>query len=215
MQQSFFLFLSSPINLLFLFVAFFLLFVTAWVWNTAISANNTHKLLDLLGIKKNENSLLVRGLLFFPLLLITIFIEWFWPLENITLFPTLTSPFVILNTIGVISVVILLIIMKFDKREAQYKSIELWLLAYIAALYLLYLIILMATVVVGMNAFPANQFIFSPSGGLMVNTKIIYGLLVAHVIFVWLILSLKFTWRLLLMILYTLGLSFAYFSFYS
>ncbi|HFF3084920.1 hypothetical protein [Legionella pneumophila] len=173
------------------------------------SAQNIHKLLDLIGIKKKENSLLVTGLLFLPLLLITIFIEWFWPLENITLFPILASPYIKFNIIAVISVVILLILIQFDKK----KSIELWLLAYASVLYLLYLIIIMATVVVGMNAFPASHYIFAPESNMTINKTIIYGLLITHLIFVWLTLSLKFTWRLLLMILYTLALSFAYFTF--
>lgn len=90
---------------------------------------------------------------------------------------------------------------------------ELWLLAYAAVLYLLYLIIIMATVVVGMNAFPASHYIFAPESSMTTNKTIIYCLLIAHLIFVWLTLSLKFIWRLLLMILYTLALSFAYFSF--
>ncbi|HAT1596101.1 TPA: hypothetical protein JAN72_10970 [Legionella pneumophila] len=209
MQESFFSFLASPINLLFLFVAFFLLFVTPWLWNMVNSTHNIHKLFDLLGIKKKENSLIVTGLLFLPLLLITIFIEWFWPLENITLFPILASPYIKFNIIAVISVVILLILIQFDKK----KSIELWLLAYAAVLYLSYLILIMATVVVGMNAFPASHYIFAPESNMTINKTIIYGLLITHLIFVWLTLSLKFTWRLLLMILYTLALSFAYFTF--
>lgn len=88
----------------------------------------------------------------------------------------------------------------------------LWVLAYAAVLYLLYLIIIMATVVVGMNAFPASHYIFAPESSITINRTIIYGLLIAHLIFIWLIISLKYTWRLLLMILYTLTLSFAYFS---
>ncbi|HHQ8861269.1 TPA: hypothetical protein ACU93F_001300 [Legionella pneumophila] len=208
MQDSFFSFLSSPINLLFLFVAFFLLFVTPWLWNIVNSAHNIHKLLDPLGIKKKENSLPVTGLLFLPLLLIIIFIEWFWPLAKITLFPILASPYIKFNIIAVISVVILLILIQFDKK----KSMELWVLAYAAVLYLLYLIIIMATVVVGMNAFPASHYIFAPESSMTINRTIIYGLLIAHLIFIWLTISLKFTWRLLLMILYTLALSFAYFS---
>lgn len=117
MQDSFFSFLSSPINLLFLFVAFFLLFVTPWIWNIVNSAHNIHKLLDPFGIKKKENSLPVTGLLFLPLLLIIIFIEWLWPLANITLFPILASPYIKFNIIAVISVVILLILIQFDKKN--------------------------------------------------------------------------------------------------
>ncbi len=117
MQDSFFSFLSSPINLLFLFVAFFLLFVTPWLWCMVNSTHNIHKLLDLIGIKKKENSRVVNGLLLLPLLLITIFIEWLWPLENITLFPILASPYIKFNIIAVISVVILLILIQFDKKK--------------------------------------------------------------------------------------------------
>ncbi|HAT9214208.1 TPA: hypothetical protein JBC15_08695 [Legionella pneumophila subsp. pneumophila] len=208
MQDSFFSFLSSPINLLFLFVAFFLLFVTPWLWSMVNSTHNIHKLLDLIGIKKKENSRVVNGLLLLPLLLITIFIEWLWPLANITLFPILASPYIKFNIIAVISVIILLILIQFDKK----KSMGLWVLAYAAVLYLLYLIIIMATVVVGMNTFPASHYIFAPESSMTINRTIIYGLLIAHLIFIWLTISLKFTWRLLLMILYTLALSFAYFS---
>lgn len=87
------------------------------------------------------------------------------------------------------------------------------MLAYAAVLYLLYLIIIMATVVVGMNAFPASHYIFASESNMTINKTIIYGLLITHLIFVWLTVSLKFTWRFLLMILYTLALSFAYFTF--
>lgn len=142
------------------------------------SAHNIHKLLDPLGIKKKENSLPVTGLLFLPLLLIIIFIEWFWPLANITLFPILASPYIKFNIIAVISVVILLILIQCDKK----KSMELWVLAYAAVLYLLYLIIIMATVVVGMNAFPASHYIFAPESSMTINRTIIYGLLIAHLI---------------------------------
>ncbi|HHF7386071.1 TPA: hypothetical protein ACPSKW_002677, partial [Legionella bozemanae] len=128
-------------------------------------------------------------------------------------FPLLSSPFVRFNFIGIIvSLIALIFIKNLDKEEevTEFK-IPIFFSTYVIVLYLFFLIILMATIITRLNAFP-DGFLrnYSFSTAERINEYILYALFLLHLILVFFAVSMKAAQKVLLLLGYTIALAFAY-----
>ena len=71
MRENFLMFIFSPITLLFLINAFFMIFVASFVWNRFFNMKSTQCLIDSQAIP-NKNPVLTKGLLLAPIVSIVI-----------------------------------------------------------------------------------------------------------------------------------------------
>ncbi|CAM2852336.1 Uncharacterised protein [Legionella steigerwaltii] len=210
MHENFISILLSPITLLFLVNAFFLIFVTSFVWNIFLHIKYTSSLFK----RDNANPLLLKAALFFPLVLIALIAEYKWSLmSHLDFFPLISSPFVRFNFIGIIvSLIALIFIKNLDKeKEGEEFKTPLFFITYLIVLYLFYLIILMATVITRLNAFP-DGFLrnYSDLTAERINQYVLGVLFLIHLIVVFFAVSMKATARILLLLAYTIALAFIY-----
>ncbi|VEB34552.1 hypothetical protein [Legionella cherrii] len=209
MREHFISMWFSPLTLLFLINAFFLFFVTSFVWNIFVHLNATSSLFKM----EKANPLLLKAALFFPLILIAIIAEYNWSLlAHSDFFPLISSSFVRFNFIGIIvSLIALIFVKKLDKEEGEEFKLTIFLITYPLVLYLFYLIILIATVVTRLNAFPdgfpRNYFYLSAEN---INQYIVGVLFLIHLIFVFFAVSMKVAPRFLCLFAYTMALTFIY-----
>ena len=208
MHESFVSVLLSPINLLFLINAFFLIFLSSFIWKIFCNLNYTQSLFNAPNPENNQ-ALTLKIAFFSPLVLIAFIAEYHWSLlQHVNFFPLVSSSFVKFNLLGlIISLIILIIIKNHDKKpEAKTAEQSLFIIAYFIVLYLFYLIILMATVIVRMNAFSDGFTHNYPEAILYV----LYGLFLLHLILVFFAVSMKNLNRVLLLLAYTGILALAY-----
>ncbi|KTC96708.1 hypothetical protein [Legionella feeleii] len=205
--------LLSPITLLFLVNAFFLIFVTSFVWTIFLNVKFTNSLFH--SFKANNRApLLLKAVLFFPLVLIAFIAEYQWSvLTQANFFPLAGSSFVRLNAIGLlISVIALIVIKNLDKKmEVETYRIPLFIMTYLIVLYLFYLILLMATVITRLNAFP-DGFLrnYSFPAAQKINEYVLFGLFLIHWLVVFVTVSCQTTQRILFFLAYTIILALAY-----
>ncbi|MFW2534186.1 MULTISPECIES: hypothetical protein [unclassified Legionella] len=205
--------LLSPITLLFLVNAFFLIFVTSFLWTIFLNIKFTNVLYH--SVKSNDKApLLLKAVLFFPIVLVAVIAEYQWSvLTQVNFFPLASSSFVRFNAIGLLVAVIALIFIKhLDKTmEVQTVGVPLFIISYLIVLYLFYLIILMATVITRFNAFP-DGFLRHDSfpTAQKINEYLLLGLFLIHWLVVFFTVSCKTTQRILFFLAYTLSLAFAY-----
>ncbi|STY31132.1 Uncharacterised protein [Legionella wadsworthii] len=213
MHENFLSVLLSPMSLLFLINAFFLIFLSSFVWSILYNMNYTRSLFEPLKEEK-ESGLLLKAAFFSPVLLLALFAEYQWSLlAKVDFFPLLSSPFVRYNFFGVIICFIGLIFIKYlDKeKEAEQFQIPIFFIAYAIVIYLIYLIILIATVVTRLNAFPdgfLRNYSYTMAG--RINFTIIYTLFLIHLIFVFFTVSIKAEVKIILLFVYTVILAFIY-----
>lgn len=213
MHENFLSILLSPITLLFLINAFFLIFVTSFVWSIFLNMKYTGFLFHSFK-ENNESTVLLKAAFFFPIVLIALIAEYQWSLlTQVNFFPLVSSPFVRFNFIGIIvSLIALVFIKNLNKeKEGEEFKIPIFFITYLIMLYLFFLIILMATVITRLNAFP-DGFLgkYSYSEAERINKYIIQVLFLIHLIFVFLAVSIKTTQRILLLLGYTIALAFIY-----
>ncbi|MCE0721724.1 MULTISPECIES: hypothetical protein [Legionella] len=213
MHENLISILLSPITLLFLVTAFFLTFVTSFVWTVFLNIKYTDSLFHSCKTN-NQSPILLKAAFFFPLVFIVLIAEYKWSLlTQVNFFPLLTSPFVRFNFIGIIvSLIALIFIKNLDKEEevAEFK-IPIFFITYLIVLYLFFLIILMATIVMRLNAFP-DGFLrnYSFSAAERINEYVLYALFLIHLILVFFGVSIKAAQKVLLILGYTIALAFAY-----
>ncbi|KTD33230.1 hypothetical protein Lnau_2878 [Legionella nautarum] len=210
MDNNFITILLSPITLLFLINAFFLIFVTSFAWSIFLKIKYTNFL--FYSFKTNNKPvLLLKIAFFFPIILIALFAEYQWSvLTSLRFFPLLSSTFVQYNAIGmVLSLIALVIIKNFNEEKAEEFKRPIFLMTYGIVLYLFYLIILIATVVTRLNAFP-DGFLRSYAGKEIINQSILYALFLIYLMVVFFAVSMKTIQRVLLLLGYTIALAFAY-----
>lgn len=210
MHESFISVLFSPITLLFLINAFFLIFVTAFVWSIFLGIQYTSSLFKM----DSTNPLLLKAALFFPLILIALVAEYQWSLlTHLNFFPLLSSSFVRFNLIGIIvSIIALLFIKSLDKeKEGEEFKIALFFVTYLIVLYLFFLIIFMATVVTRLNAFP-DSFLshYSYPTAERINQYVLGALFLFYMTGVFFVVSMRAIPRVLLCLAYTIALTFMY-----
>ncbi|MCW8409303.1 hypothetical protein OQJ13_09995 [Legionella sp. PATHC035] len=209
MQEHFISMWFSPMTLLFLINAFFLFFVTSFVWNIFFHLNHTSSLFKM----DKANPLVLKAALFFPLILIAIIAEYKWSLlAHFDFFPLISSSFVRFNFIGIIvSLIALIFVKRLDKEEGEAFKLPIFLITYPIVLYIFYLIILIATVVTRLNVFPdgfpRNNVYLSAE---RINQFIIAVLFLIHLIFVFFAVSMKVAPRILCLLVYTIALIFIY-----
>ncbi|HHF7374698.1 hypothetical protein [Legionella bozemanae] len=213
MHENLISILLSPITLLFLVNSFFLIFVTSFVWGIFLNLKYTNFLFH--SCKTNNRSpIFLKAVFFFPLLFIVLIAECKWSLlGQVNFFPLLSSPFVRFNFIGIIvSLIALIFIKNLDKEEevTEFK-IPIFFSTYVIVLYLFFLIILMATIITRLNAFP-DGFLrnYSFSTAERINEYILYALFLLHLILVFFAVSMKAAQKVLLLLGYTIALAFAY-----
>lgn len=213
MHENLISILLSPITLLFLVNAFFLIFVTSFVWVIFLNLKYTNFLFH--SCKTNNLSpILLKAVFFFPLLFIVLIAEYKWSLlSQVNFFPLLSSPFVRFNFIGIIvSLIALIFIKNLDKEwEVAEFKIPIFFSTYMIVLYLFFLIILMATIITRLNAFP-DGFLgnYSFSAAERINEYVLYALFLLHLILVFFAVSMKAAQKVLLLLGYTIALAFAY-----
>lgn len=205
--------LLSPITLLFLINAFFLIFVTTFVWKAFLDIKFTNSLFH--SFKATGKPLiLLKAMLFFPIVFVAFIAEYEWSvLTHVNFFPLADSSFVRFNALGLfVSLITLLFIKNLDKKvEVETARIPLFVVTYLIVLYLFYLIILMATVMTRLNAFPdgfLRNYAFPTAQRL--NEYVLYGLFLIHWVLVCFSVSCKTTHRILLLFAYTIVLAFTY-----
>ncbi|MCW8397264.1 hypothetical protein OQJ26_00460 [Legionella sp. PATHC038] len=210
MHEHFISMWFSPLTLLFFINAFFLFFVTSFVWTIFFHLNYTRSLFKMY----KAHPLLLKAALFFPLILIAFIAEYKWSLlGHFDFFPLISSSFVRFNFIGIIvSLIALIFVKKLDKEEdGEEFKLPIFLMTYPIVLYLFYLIILIATVVTRLNAFPdgfpRNYFYLSAES---INQYVIGILFLIHLIFVFFAVSMKVAPRFLCLLAYTIALAFIY-----
>lgn len=210
MDNSFITILLSPITLLFLINAFLLIFVTSFAWSIFLKIRYTNFLINLCKVH-NEPVLLLKIVLFLPIIVIALFAEYHWSLlTNPQFFPLISSNFVRYNVIGIVLALIALVIIKnFNEKNAEEFKLPIFLITYAIVLYLFYLIILIATVVTRLNAF-TDGFFRSYAGTELTHQYILYALFLFYLVGVFLVVSMKTRSRLLLLVGYTIALAFAY-----
>jgi hypothetical protein len=210
MDNSFITILLSSITLLFLINAFLLIFVTSFAWAIFLNIKYTNFLINLCKAH-NEPVQLLKIVLYLPIIVIALFAEYQWSLlTNPQFFPLISSNFVRYNVIGIVLALITLIIIKnFNEKKAEEFKFPIFLITYAIVLYLFYLIILIATVVTRLNAFP-DGFFRSYAGTELTNQYILYALFLFYLVVVFFMVSMKTRLRLLLLVGYTIALAFAY-----
>lgn len=198
--------------IIFLFIASMLFAGIPAVWHSLLYLSRTPDLFS----KGQKESLLTNSLLFIPLIIVIAAIEYLIPLEQVSYFPLLTSQFIKWNCLILLfSIIGFIIIKKIDKRpEVNYKNI-FWILGYICVAYLTFIIVLMATIVIGMNAFPENTFSYYPYAPMKINSYVIYPLFIGQILFIWIALSLGNVAKVVLTLVYTFILMIGYYVFYA
>ncbi|PWY53983.1 hypothetical protein DGG96_19455 [Legionella qingyii] len=214
MHENFMSTLLSPITLLFLVEAFFLIFVTAFVWNIFLNMQYTNFLFQSFNKTHNVSAILLKSVLFVPIVLIGLIAEYEWSLlTHANFFPLISSPFVRFNFVGfIVSLSALIFIKNLDKKERASKfEVSIFFVTYILVLYLFYLIILMGTVIIRLNAFP-DGFLRSHSYPVAqrINLYVLGALFLVHLLVVFLAVSVKTLQRVLLLLTYTIALAAAY-----
>lgn len=213
MHENFLSILLSPITLLFLINAFFLIFISSFVWSVFLNMNQTRLLFDSFKTY-NKPEILFKAAFFFPILLIALGAEYKWSvLTQTNFFPLLTSSFVRFNFFGIIvSLIALLFIKSLDKEEeAKEFKVPIFFIAYVIMIYLFYLIILIATVITRLNAFPdgfLSQYSYIEAE--RINTLVILGLFLIHLLLVFFTVSIKTEGKVILLFAYTIALAFMY-----
>ncbi|MCW8470741.1 hypothetical protein OQJ19_08750 [Fluoribacter gormanii] len=214
MHENFISNLLSPITWLFLIEAFFLIFVTAFVWNIFLNLRYSNVLFQSLNKTCKVSAILSKAVFFLPIVLIGLLAEYEWSLlSHVNFFPLISSPFVRFNFIGIIiSLIALIFIRNLDKTERteEFKR-SIFFVTYFLVLYLFYLIILMGTVITRLNAFP-DGFLKSYSYPVAerINFYVLCALFLVHLLIVHFAVSVKTLQRVLLLLAYTIALTFAY-----
>jgi len=148
-------------------------------------------------------------LVFLPLLFIPVIFIYFFSLSKINanfLFPIEGSFFIKFNLLFVmIAAVILLIAKKINYKSTQtLPNVILNASLYVILLYFIFLILIAATTVICLNAFPDGKIMIN---GVM-NYKIIVAVYFAHLLCMSLIILLNAEQRIFLFFLYFLGQSY-------
>ena len=211
MIEGYFMVLVSPLTLLFLVNSLFLIFLTSSIWSFFFNLKSTRALLN--GFIDVESSPLFKLVLLLPIACFALIAEYHWSLlVNINFFPLLSSVFVKLNILGTLMVLIALPIIKFydKKSDSRTSNTILFSLSYFGLIYIFYLVILMASVVIRLNAFPDN---FLHSYPLLqrekINHYVMCSLFALNFIGVFMAVTTRALWRLLLFFIYTFAISLA------
>lgn len=201
--------------IIFLFIASMLFAGIPALWQSLLCLGRTPDLF-IKGQKPLMQSLLTDSLLFIPLIIVIVSIQYLMPLEQVNYFPLSTSHFIKWNFLVLLfSIIGLAMIKKIDKRpEVNYKNI-FWIVGYICIAYLTFIIVLMATLVIGMNAFPDNTLSYYPYVPMKINPYVIYPLFIVQILFIWIALSLKSVAKVVLTLAYTFILMIGYYEFYT
>lgn len=147
---------------------------------------------------------LTRAVMLFPILLLAIFIEYFFPIKTIHLFPIISSQFIKWNALVVIFAVSCLVLIKYRNVFPEYLALGL---AYGLAVYLIYLIIILSTIVIQLNVFPDNMFV---AGGKN-KEYVMYMFFITNLLLVWFSIPLSKIGKWVCVFLYALSISLANF----
>ncbi len=230
MHDTYLSVLFSPVSLLFVINAFFMIFVTSFLWKMFFNLKYTQLIINFPSIRDSNSALLKAAflipavsiflillvgmrekftrnllkLLSFCLMLLTLFLMFIRFLNKEFMNGNLSSPAFKLAIVGLfVSIVGLMLIKRSDKTiSSEGVGMFLYLVAYIFMLYGIYLLTLLGTVVTVLNAFPDH--FYAPLA--------LAGLFLMHFIFILIVISLKATGQMGLALLYTLMIAFACYS---
>lgn len=213
MQENFLVLLFTPMTLLFLINAFFLVYLSSYIWNIFLNINYTNSLLHQNKVK--DFSVLWKLVFFFPILIFALLAEYRWSLlTQVNFFPLVSSPFVRFNGLATIAALIAIFFIKYFDKEEEGKKFQLpiFVITYIIVVYLFYIILFIATITIRLNAFP-DDFLsnYSYLTAERINLAVLYGLFLLHEIFIFFAVSFNAMQRLLLLLAYTITQAFVYF----
>lgn len=198
-------FLLAPINLLFLFNAFVFIYLTPFFWRSFFKLNCVSELLLKLDTSKDLAAL---SLVLLPLLLIPLPIFYLISLSSLngSHFYTFYSLSVKLNLLFMIlAAIILFIAKKIDYKSTQpLTNTMLSATLYLIIFYFSFIIIMVATIIICLNAFP-DGMVWSNN---MINYKLFFAVYFAHLLCLSLIILLNAKQRTALFLLYFLGQSY-------
>ncbi|RUR08971.1 hypothetical protein [Legionella sp. km772] len=173
-------FLFTPINLLFLINTFLFIYIAPFCWRSFLQ-------LDCVAESLLEAALTTElassTLIFLPLLFIPLTFFYFFSLHQLDgqfFFPITGSLFIKANLLFTISTAIILFIAKkIDPKKLKRNTrIALSFVLYLIVLYFVFLIIIAATTVICLNAFPDG--IISQSNTM--NYKLIFAVYLGHLL---------------------------------
>ena len=211
MKEGFVGFLFSPMALLFVINAFFLIIVTSFAWRIFFNLDYTRALFKLPKIHDKYSWLLKAGL-FFPIEIIAIIIVYYWSsLQHINIFPLFQSSFVKLNLVGFITVIAALMVIKHlnNKSDDENLKVPMFYIAYVGIIYLFTLIIVMTTVITCLNTLPnglLENYLSPKEGGIM--EFVLFALFSLYLLFIFMVVSLTIKGRILVFLAYTIAISF-------
>lgn len=199
-------FIFTPINLLFLINAFLFIYIAPLFWRSFIQLDCVA---ESLCEAQLATELASTALIFLPLLFIPLSLFYLFSLQQLGgqfFFPITGSNFIKGNLLFTISTaIILLIAKKIDHKNLKPNTrIALSFVLYLIILYFVFLIIIAATTVVSMNAFP-DGIIFQNN---TMNYKLIFAVYLGHLLTMSFMVLLNAQQRIFLFFLYFLGQSY-------
>lgn len=182
--------------LLFAITGFFLAVATSYAWSIFFNQKPMRHLANWLRIPGKY--VLLKAIFLIPLLFFDIFvIKHHFFSTNTFLFFTVKSPIVFWNVLGFLIAygVLVVINYKFKADKIDVYEIGLSIIVYLLTLYVSNLIIIIATMIVWLNAV---------SDSLQHSFFLLYTVLSLHFIFVYIAIVIKRPWQIVLALAYTL-----------
>lgn len=203
MKESYLIYLSHPLTLLFLFTSLVLIVLSAYLWNIFLNLKHTKIILSSPEFADNY-PLAFRLCFLLPVLAFALIAQYFWSISG-GFFPgsVMSAKSGLINSL--IGIIALHGIKYLDRKSLPSMNKIYFYLYYLWLLYIFYLIILLATVVIRLNAFPDNfLYSYSSINAEKLNYYLMYALFALNWVVLCIAVSVRIQWRILLFVLYSL-----------